>query len=184
VTTGAAVDVITLGNGTNTVITAAGAETITVGTGANTVTPGAGADTVVLGAGTNASSSIVMAAAAQTYAAATPGTIVTGVTQLTGIDKVSGLQIGDTISLAGVVNTLTGATVTTIAGATGDAVALVRGNFATATNIFTTSATGTDTLLVYDINGAVANDNVEAIALIGVVATGTVAAGVLTLTAV
>ena len=94
------------------------------------------------------------------------------------------MQIGDTISLGAVVNTLTGATATTIAGATGNAVSLVRGNFATATDIFTTSATGSDTLLVYDINGATANDNVEAVALIGVVATGTVAAGVLTLTAV
>ena len=136
-----------------------------------------------MGAG-SAASTLLYLVAGDTYTAANPATIVSGTTALTGIDKVSGLQIGDTISFAGVVNTLTGATVTTIAGATGDTVSLVRGNFATATNIWTTSSTGTDTLLVYDINGATANDNIEAVALIGVVATGTVAAGVLTLTAV
>jgi S-layer protein len=176
--TGGGVKTITLGNGANTVVTGAAADVITVGTGANTITPGAGADTIILGAGTAASS--IVAAGGGTYQAATAATIVSGTTPLTGIDKVTGLQSGDTYSLAGILNTFTGAAGTTIAAATGTTVSLVRGSFATATNIWTTSATGTDTLFVYDIDGAGANTVVEAIALIGVVATGTAAAGVLT----
>ena len=125
-----------------------------------------------------------MAAAAETYSAATAATIVSGVTALTGIDKVSGLQIGDTINLVALSANFAGAAATTIAGAAGIVVSLVRGNFATATNIFTTSATGTDTLMVYDVDAATAATVVEAIALIGVVATGTAAAGILTLTSV
>jgi len=182
VTTAGGVDTINLGNGNNTVVSGAGADVITLGTGANTVTPGAGADRVTFG--THASGvvdAVVVLATSETYSAATAATIVSATTALTGIDTFTGMRTGDTFSIAGISNTFTGATATTIAGATGTAVSLVRGSFNTTSNVFTTSSTGADTLLVYDADAAGVATVVEAVALIGYVGSGTVAAGVLTL---
>ena len=177
---GGGIHTITLGNGANTIVSGAGADVITLGTGANKVTPGAGADRVTFGTHTGVDA-VTYSAAAQTYQAATAATIVTGTTVLTGIDTFTGLKTGDTISIAALSATFTGAVATTIAGATGTTEALVRGNFNTTSLVWTTSSTGTDTLLVYDIDAAAGNTVVEAVALIGFVGSGTVAAGVLTL---
>lgn len=142
----------------------------------------AGGDIITFGAHVaGVMDGVVLTGAGQTYAAATAATIVSGTTVLTGIDVVKGLHAGDTINVAGVIATIAGASGTTIASAAGIVDALVRGNFDAATSIWTTSATGTDTLFVYDIDGAGAGTAVEAIALIGVVATGSAAAGVITL---
>ncbi|MDI1260161.1 calcium-binding protein, partial [Aquabacterium sp.] len=171
-------DTITGGAGNDILVGGAGNDTINGGAGNDIITGGAGADIINVGTGTD---TIVLSAVAQTYSAATAATIVSGTTVLTGIDVVTGMSAGDVISTAGVSNTFAGAAATTIAGASGIVEALVRGNFAVATNIWTTSATGTDTLFVYDIDGAGANTVVEAVVLVGVVATGTAAAGLLTL---
>lgn len=176
----AAANTITAGNGINVITGGSAADAITVGTGGNLITGAAGADTITFGAHVaGVIDGIVMTANSETYSAATAATIVSGTTALTGIDEVTGLHAGDTIDLF--LATFTGTAGTTIAAATGTTVSLVRGNFVTATDIWTTSATGTDTLLVYDIDGAGAGLIVEAIALIGVVATGTAAAGIVTL---
>ena len=172
---------VTVGNGYNIITGGAGADTIVVGTGGNVITGAAGADKITFGAHVaGVMDGIVLSAAAETYSAATAGTIVSGTTALTGIDLVTGLKAGDTIDVSAVA-AITGTAGTTIAAAAGTTASLVRGNFDATTSIWTTSATGTDTLFVYDIDGAGANTVVEAIALIGVVATGVAAAGVLSL---
>ena len=91
------------------------------------------------------------------------------------------MRAGDTINVNGVVSTITGTAGTTIAAASGTTASLVRGSFDATTNIWTTSSTGADTLFVYDVDGATGGTAVEAIALVGVVATGTAASGILTL---
>lgn len=179
ITTGTGADTITAGNGINVIDAGAGNDIITVGTGYNLITGGAGADTITFG--TNAAgmvNGLVYTAASETFAGAT---ITSGTTALTGIDKIYGLGSGDTINLSTILNTFTGATGSTIAAATGTTVSLVKGTLNVDTNIWTTSSTGTDTLFVYDVDGAGAGTNVGAIALIGVVATGTADAGILTI---
>ena len=165
---------------------AGGADTITAGSGTNTITAGAGGDKVTFGAHTGVDA-VIYSAASQTYSALTAATIVSGTTALTGIDTYTGLKAGDTISIAAISNTFTGNVGSTITAATGTTTSLVRGNFNTTTNVWTTSSTGSDTLFVYDQDAAGAGNGtaVEAVAIIGYVATGTsaVAAGVLTLSA-
>jgi len=119
-----------------------------------------------------------MAAPGDTFAGAS---ITSAVTPLTGVDVVTGLKAGDTIDLSLVDNTFTGTAGTTIAAAAGTTVSLVKGLFDKVTGIWTTSAAGTDTLVVYDADADAVGTAVEAVVLVGTVATGTVAAGVLTL---
>jgi Ca2+-binding RTX toxin-like protein len=168
-----------LGNGYNTVTGSSGADTIVVGTGGNSITGGAGADVITFGAHVaGVMDGIVMGIAGETW---TGALITSGATALTGVDKVTGLKAGDTIDLAALSPTVTGAAGTTIAAASTTTVSLVKGSFDATTNIWTTSATGTDTLVVYDADAAVGGLGLEAIVLVGTVATGTVANGVLTL---
>jgi S-layer protein len=176
---GATGGTVTLGNGYNTVTGSSGADTIVVGTGGNSITGGAGADVITFGAHVaGVMDGIVMGIAGETW---TGALITSGATALTGVDKVTGLKAGDTIDLAALSPTFTGAAGTTIAAASTTTVSLVKGSFDATTNIWTTSATGTDTLVVYDADAAVGGLGLEAIVLVGTVATGTVANGVLTL---
>jgi hypothetical protein len=150
-----------------------------VGTGSNLITGAAGADVITFG--THAAGvvdGIVYTATGETFAGAA---ITSGVTVLSTADVVTGMHAGDTISLAGILATYTGAAGTTIASATGTTVALVHGNYVASTGIWTTAAAGTDTLVVYDADGAGAGTAVEAIVLVGSSVTGTAAAGVITL---
>jgi len=169
---------VTAGNGYNVIVGGAGNDIITVGTGGNLITGGAGADTITFGAHVaGVTDGIIMAAAGNTFSA---GAIVSATTDLTGVDLVTGMQAGDTISIAALSATFTGAAGTTIAAATGTTVSLVHGDYVAATGIWTTAAAGHDTLVVYD-NNAVGADALEAIVLVGTVATGNVAAGIITL---
>jgi len=178
VTVGAGGSKVTLGNGYNTVTGGSGDDTIVVGTGGNFVTGGAGGDTIKFGAHVAGVIDGVNIAAGDTF---TGAAITSGVTPLTGVDVVSGLKAGDTIDLSNVSATFTGTAGTTIAAAAGDTMSLVKGLFDTVTGIWTTSAAGTDTLVVYDADAASAGSDLGAVVLVGTVATGTVAAGVLTL---
>jgi S-layer protein len=162
---------VTLGNGADVVVTGAANDVITVGTGGNTITGAAGGDLITLGAGT-ASSAIVQSAAAQTIL----GSVTSGTTALTlaaGADRVVGLQAGDTINLTALtVNLYTaGALGTTLNGATGGIIEIVRGNWASATGIFTTSSTGTDSVLQFNNLGTGGADATtqETIVLVGFV---------------
>lgn len=176
ITGSAQADVITGGAGNDVLGGGAGNDTINGGDGNDQITGGAGADTINVGTGVD---TILMTATGQTFSGAA---IVSGTTALTGIDKVTGMGAGDVISLAGILNTFTGAAGTTIAAATGTTVSLVRGNFVDGTGIFTADAAGTATLVVYDADGAGAGTTLEAILLVGTAGvTGTAATGVLTL---
>jgi len=148
------------------------------------VTGSSGADTITFNSTNAAVDTFKVGAASNTYSAATAATIVSGTTALTGIDKIYGLASGDKIDLATVLNTFTGAANTAaIANASGVTVALIQGTLNTTTNVWTTGAATTDkdTLFVYDVDGAGVGTVVEAVALIGIVATGTAATGVLTI---
>lgn len=181
ITGSASANQITGSSVNDSLVGGAAADTINGGAGNDSITGAGGADVINVGAGTD---TIVMGGTGQTYSAATAATIVSGTTVLTGIDKVTGMAAGDKIDLSAILNTYTGAAGTTIASASGTTVALVRGNFADATNVFTTDAAGTSTLFVYDADGAGAGTAVEAIVLVGTVlsaAPGTAATGVVTL---
>ena len=95
------------------------------------------------------------------------------------------MAAGDKLDLATLLNTFTGSAKTdAIASATGTTVALIQGKLDAGTKVWTTGTTAgthTDTLFVYDADAASAATVTEAIALIGVVATGTAADGILTL---
>jgi len=116
----------------------------------------------------------------------TGASIVSGTTVLTGIDRITGVSAtagNDVINLSGIVGTYTGAAGTTIASATGNTIAVVRGSFNTTSSVFTADAAGADSLLVWDADGlAGAGTDVSAVVLVGYASTGTTAAlGVVTL---
>ena len=132
-----------------------------------------------------------MTATGETTSFATAATIVSGTTvfgtsTVGTADKITGMGVGDIISLAGIAGvgtTYTGAAGTTIASAASTTVALVIGSYSSG-NVWTTTATGSDILFVYDADAATGGTVVEAIVLVGSAATvtgGTVVAGVLTL---
>ena len=175
---------ITLGNGNNVVTGGSGAETITVGTGGNLITGGAGADTITFGAHvTGVLDGIVMAAAGNTLSAATPALMATAAAAtLAGADLVTGMHAGDTINLAALSATFTGALGTTILSGAGATAALVEGTYDTTAHTFTAAALGLDSLVVYDQDGSTSGATVtEAIVLIGYHGTATATAGVITL---
>lgn len=170
-------DTINSGGGADVVSGLAGNDVINTNAGNDSVTGGTGADTINVGAGID---TVNYTAVAETFA----GVVTSGATVLTGIDVISGLGTGDKIATyAGV--TVTGATtigtsLLTAAGVT-DAVAFVRGNYSAGTGIFTTSATGADTLFQFDDNGTTAVGNIDSVVLVGFTATATAAANLLTL---
>jgi len=165
---------ITLGNGGNTVVGGAGVDTIVLGTGASSVTAGAGADSITFGAHTGVDT-VVQAALADsgTFAAPATNTIST-----TTFDVVTGMAKADHISLAantggiGVAAGLASANAVaanTLVGlaATDNGDFLVRGTYDATAHTFVGSATGSDTLFVYDGNSALATTAQEAVVLVG-----------------
>ena len=175
---GGGIKTVTLGNGANTVITGAAADKITLGTGANSVTAGAGADTIVFGTHTGVDT-VVQAAAANSGAFAAPGT---NTISTTAFDVVTGLKAGDKISLAAFVGAIAHANdglaavdavaANTLVGvaATDNNEIFVRGTFDSVGKTFVGSATGVDTLVVYDGDITNAGQAQEAIVLVGYVA--------------
>lgn len=182
ITTGGGADVITAGTGNNTIVAGAGKDTITVGSGTNSITGGTGADTITInhGALTHVDT-IVIGATGQTGA----GITASGV--LTGVDVVSGLAKADVIDISAIAGSIVSVTHETafsgaeIAG-TGTAAFLVQGTYVASTGVFTASATGTDSVFMYDNNGSTAAGSMEAVVLVGYHgASATAAAGVATL---
>jgi hypothetical protein len=169
---------IKAGNGWNVITGSAAADTITVGTGGNLITADGGADIITFGVHAAGVVDGLVMTTGDTFNGAS---IVSGTTVLTGADIVTGLKAGDQINISALAAAATGAAGTSIASATGNTVALVKGNYDAATKIWTSVAAGTDTLFVYDADGAGAGTNVEAIVLVGSVVTGAAAAGIVTL---
>lgn len=173
---------VTVGNGWNVITGGAGADAITTGTGGNLVTGGGGADTITFGAHVAGVMDGIVLGATDSLTAATNAAMVTAAaTSLTGADVITGIQAGDTINLAGMSATFTGALGTTIASATGTTVALVEGTYDTTAHTFTASATGHDSLVVYDQDAAGVATVTAAVVLVGYHGTATAAAGVVTL---
>jgi hypothetical protein len=97
---------------------------------------------------------------------------------------ITGLKAGDQISLyAGATITAATAVGTSLIAGAGvtDAVAVVKGNYNSSTGIFTTSATGTDSLVEWDGNGTTAAGSIETIVLVGFAGTLTAGVNLLTL---
>lgn len=148
------------------------ADVLAGGAGNDSITGKAGGDAINVGTGTD---TVLYTAAAETF----EGVVTSGTTVLTGVDVISGMGAGDKLSMYAAATvagtTAVGTALLTAAGVT-DAVALVRGNYDAATGIFTTSATGADSLYQWDSNGTTAAGTIENIVLVGF--TGTAAAGV------
>ena len=109
---------------------------------------------------------LVYTVAAQTFAT----TVVSGTTVLTGADIITGLKAGDTVGLFGTLtggDTLIGTSLLSTAVGTAGDISVVRGNYNAATAIFTSSATGADSIVQWDSNGTTAFGNVETIVLVG-----------------
>ena len=158
---------VTAGNGYNTIVGGASADVITVGTGGNTITGGASADVITFGShAAGVIDGLVYTVAAQTFAT----TVVSGTTVLTGADIITGLKAGDTVGLFGTLtggDTLIGTSLLSTAVGTAGDISVVRGNYNAATAIFTSSATGADSIVQWDSNGTTAFGNVETIVLVG-----------------
>ena len=174
-------DVLTGGAAANTLTGGIGNDVITGGAAADVLTGGVGADLIYTG-DTAAVDSIVQASgASQQLAAATivGGDITTYA--LTTEDQVFNLGVGDTITLgnADVVAgnfAVTASNTFTIADDRGT---YILGDLNTLTGIFSYSATGADTLLIYDADSGATFD-VQAVLLVGFTGTLASVAGVLT----
>ncbi len=179
----AGIKTITLGNGDNTITTGSGADVMTLGSGANNVTGGAGGDKITFAAHTGVDV-VKYTLAGQTAT----GTVTSGSTALTaanGYDIYTGLQAGDQIDLQDLTGGAytSGALGTTLNGATGGTIVIVRGTYVASTGIFTTSSTGTDSIVQWDSNGSGTSGNTETIVLVGFVnsASTTTVDGLITL---
>ena len=182
---GAGVRTITLGNGGNTVVTGSGNDVITLGTGANTVTGAAGGDTITFGTHTGIDTVLYSATGQSILGSVTSGT--TALTAANGADIYTGLHAGDSVSLAALTaNAFTaGALGTSINGATGGTIEIVTGDWVSGTGVFTTNATGHDSIIQYNnlgTGGAVTGTQ-ETIVLVGFVNTASTTTndGVITL---
>jgi len=206
VITGAGQDTITVGSGWNVITPGAAADTVTFGshggvdalvlqvaTAANltTTAPVVGFDTGFIGG-----TSLTTAGTGFTYSALTSNSVST-----TNFDIITGLRAGDVISFSAgsggyTVANGTRAAATNLALAAYDGtnaigyftnatalvpldngIEMVRGIYNAVTQTFNGSATGTDTLFVFDANatvtGTLANSTAyEAIVLVGYAATG------------
>jgi hypothetical protein len=182
---------IVLGNGNNTIVTGAGVDTITLGTGTNSVNSGAGADAITFGAHTTGADTYNIGAGAgagggDSGTFAVPGT---NTISTTTFDVVNGLRLGDKVQLAAAVYTgaagnplglvANGVTANTLVGlaVASNTIELVRGTYDSVGKTFVGSATGADSLMVYDSDAVVATTAYEAVVLVGYVATSVTGIG-------
>ena len=104
--------------------------------------------------------------AAETFA----GVVTSGTTVLTGVDVITGMGTSDTLTVfaAASITAATAISTSLLAGPGAvDTIALVKGSYNTDSGIFTTSTTGTDTLVQWDSNGSGAGGNLENVVLVG-----------------
>lgn len=176
------------------VINGGNAADVIKGNGNNTIVGGTGADTITASVG---GSDTIKLAGADTGGFTAPAT---NTINTTTFDKIAGLVAGDILHFTdyGAASGNTGtddlldsdaeASATTLVGATlaANATLAIRGNYTDSTNTFVGSATGTDTLLVYDANDLIATTTPVAVVLVGTGAltfgyAATDAAGIMTL---
>jgi Ca2+-binding RTX toxin-like protein len=128
--------------------------TVNSGAGNDTVTSGAGADTINLGSGNN---TVVIGTN-------TTGVVVNGsVISTTGLDKVTGFAYGDTLQLPFTASAIA----TTLAGATGTTIAVVRGTYSASANAFVPSTSGQDSMVVFDADGTSSGSVLQGVVIVG-----------------
>jgi len=170
---GAGIDSITGGVAADSLSGGAGNDIISSGDGADTVTGGTGTDTITLGSGNK----IIVIDDAGESATTTTLTSVNGAISVAGADVITGANAGDIIRLASVdnydaivtaTNTLTdfSSVVSTSALVQNGALAL-RGVYSSSGGTFSSSSSGTDTLLVFDADDAANAQTYNAIILKG-----------------
>jgi Ca2+-binding RTX toxin-like protein len=175
---------VTLGNGNNTVVTGTSADTITLGSGANTVTGNLGIDTITFGAHSGVDTVVYNTAAA--LAVLDSGTFTVPATNAvmnaSVFEVVTGLQSGDKLALATGYTSVGGVAADGVFSSTApqvytnlgsvvvgaNQVEMVRGNYSAATQQFIGSATGSDSLFIYDSNATLAAATAgQAVVLVG-----------------
>lgn len=162
----------------DTIVATNNVDVINGGAGNDQITGLNGGDIINVGTGTD---NVIYTAAAQTL----QGVVTSGTTVLTGADIITGMGVGDTITLFAAA-TVTGATAisTSLLASAGttDTIALVKGSYNAGTGIFTASTTGADTLAQWDSNGTTAGGTIESVVLLGYAGTASsVGANLLTL---
>jgi hypothetical protein len=189
--TGATGDVTVTGSNATTVNATAGAHSITGGTGADTITvtgTGTSAQTIAGGLGadlitfsgtssTGGAVHVIQIAAVNdtgTVIGQAVSTAVTAAFNTSGMDKVTGFGTGATITLApgGAITTATTLTRNGVALGADNAgsVALIVGTYSASGNTFTPSAAGSDSALIFDVDGTTAGaPGYRAVVLVGYV---------------
>jgi Ca2+-binding RTX toxin-like protein len=180
-TGGVLADTITGGTGVDVVVGGSGNDTISTGTGNDTVTGSAGADSITVGSGTDYVVYLDDSGESTTITALTnPITLSTTTT-----DLVYGMAAGDVILLGTAVdytatdtNTTAGdaeiQTAASTSALVNNGVTLLRGSYSS--GVFVSSASGADTLLVFDADELAATTSYQAVVLVGTAnVSGTVA---------
>lgn len=194
----AGADVITAGAGNDSISGGAGNDTIFADAGNDSIYGGAGADKITVGAGTD----VIQQKAIGDSGTFTKAVNATTTVSTTAFDVITGVAAGDIVALttaaggtsdySGAVsataanNQLVTAAVTSndlsAAAITADnSVAFIKGTYDATANTFLGSATGVDTLMVYDSNATAGASSYEAIVLVGFAGTGTPGTGIVTL---
>ena len=162
-----------------------GADTIVSGSFSDTITGGAGADTITVGSGTD-QINILSASGAGGGHSGTFATQAANSISTTTFDVISGVAVGDVIKFttaytgaagaaAGLVanGTAVGTSVLTGNGGTptlaSNTISIIQGTYTASTSTFVGSATGTDSLFVYDSDAALGTTAYEAVVLVGYV---------------
>lgn len=167
---------VTGGAGNDTIVGGSGPDTINGGAGNDSITGGNGGDIINVGTGTD---TVVFGAAGQTFNAA----VTSGTTVLAGVDVISGMAAGDVLSVFSAAGITTATTVGTalMSAGSSNAAAIVKGNYNSVTGIFTTSTSGTDSLVQWDADGTGTAGAVESVVLVGFTGTLTATANTFTL---
>lgn len=158
-----------------------GNDTINGGVGADSLTGGNGVDKYIISStGQTARPDAAWTAAANGSTLSTVGMDIITVND-TDSDILSISAFASTVtSVVPVTSMITAATAFAAAGTATSAKTWL-GTYSAVTNLFTSSATGTDTLLVYDNNGSASGGTLESVVLVGASTTLTVSAGVFTI---
>ena len=168
----AGADTISGGSGSDTLDGGAGADSLSGGDGADTLYGGAGTDSLVGGAGYDVF--VFDAASGTANAAFVTATAVTALTPvtITNNDRITGFTTGDVLrfTVSGVAGLVLDLAMTATQTPTNNSINYVRGDAVTASSVvtFTYSATGADTLVIYDTDAS-ATASYQSILLVGYV---------------
>ena len=167
---------ITGGNGADSIVGGGAADTISGGEGADTITGGTGVDIMTGGAGND--TFVYVGAGAYETGIISPsivyygGLIASGTSVSTaGMDKITDFSTGDVLKTYAASGT-TGTGANTIDAIWTETAGLIQGTYTAATNTFVFSATGTDSLYVWDYDGlTTTGTDMYSVVLIGYVDT-------------